>query len=96
MRFLVQRNTYYMWRYRLNGGKIPVFFFKKIIPGDLWTWGLSVFLSESLILSVVYVHPRLSSIFQLLPFVVLFQLLLRKIQVEKAAGVTTEGEYTLI
>ena len=55
-----------------------------------------MFLSESLILSVVYVHPRLSSIFQLLPFVVLFQLLRRKIQVEKAAGVTTEGEYTLI
>ena len=93
----MQRNTYYVWRCRLNGGKIPFFFFfKKIISGDLWTWGLSVFLSESLILSVVYVHPRLSSIFQLLPFVVLFQLLRRKIQVEKAAGVTTEGKYTQI
>ena len=27
-----------MWRYRLNGGKIPFFFiFKKIISGYLWT-----------------------------------------------------------
>ena len=55
-----------------------------------------MFLSDSLISSVVYLHPRLTSIFQLLPFVVLFQLLRQKIQVEKAAGVTTEGEYTLI
>ena len=92
----MQRNTYYMWRCRLNGGKIPFFFFSKRSYPETCGRGLSVFLSESLILSVVYVHPRLSSIFQLLPFVVLFQLLRRKIQVEKAAGVTTEGEYTLI
>ena len=86
-----------MWRYRLNGGKIPFFFFffKRSYP-ETCGRGLSVFLSKSLIVSVVYLHPRLSSIFQLLPFVVLFQLLRRKIQVEKAAGVTTEGEYTLI
>ena len=84
-----------MWRYRLNGGKIPFFKKKRSYP-ETCGRGLSVLRSESLILSVVYVHPRLSSIFQLLPFVVLFQLLRRKIQVEKAAGVTTEGEYTLI
>ena len=71
-------------------------FSKTSYPPDTCGRGLSVFLSKSLILSVVYLHPRLSSIFQLLPFVVLFQLLRRKIQVEKAAGVTTEGEYTLI
>lgn len=93
----MHRNAYYMWRYRLLGGKIPFFFFfSKTSYPDTCGRGLSVFLSESLILSVVYVYPRLSSIFQLLPFVVLFQLLRQKIQVEKAAGVTTEGEYTLI
>ena len=85
-----------MWRYRLNGGKIPFFFFLKRSYPETCGRGLSVFLSKSLIVSVVYLHPRLSSIFQLLPFIVLFQLLRRKIQVEKAAGVTTEGEYTLI
>ena len=83
----------YVWSYRLNRGKIP--FFEKSYP-DTCGRGLSMILSDSLISSVVYLLPRLRSIFELLPFVVLFQLLRRKTQVEKAAGVTTEGGYTLI
>ena len=62
----MQRNTYYVWRCRLNGGKIPFFFFSKKSYPETCGRGLSVFLSKSLIVSVVYLHPRLSSIFQLL------------------------------